>query len=91
MIKQDFVIAYLNIRSLGQGVQRVRKCCDIKNFFRKATPQSGVNASYSGSKTTRVPILKVHINGKINTIMEKKLKTNVWWDYMAINQLIKSM
>jgi hypothetical protein len=31
-----------------------------------------VNASYGGSKTTRVPIPKVHINGKINTIMEKK-------------------
>jgi len=67
----------LNIRSLGQGVQGVRKRCDIKNFFRKETPQLGVDASYGGSKMARVLILKVHINGKINTTMEKKLKTNV--------------
>jgi hypothetical protein len=36
-----------------------------------------VDASYSGSKTTRVIVLKVHINGKINTRMEKMLKINV--------------
>jgi hypothetical protein len=33
-----------------------------------------VDASYSGSKTTRVPVPKVHINGKINTRMEKNVK-----------------
>jgi hypothetical protein len=55
----------LNIRSLGQDVQGVRECCDIKNFVRKATPQSRVDASYNGSKTTRVPILKVHIMEKL--------------------------
>jgi hypothetical protein len=31
-----------------------------------------VNASYNGSKMARVPIPKVHINGKINTRIEKK-------------------
>jgi hypothetical protein len=36
-----------------------------------------VDASYSGSKAARVPIAKVHIIGKINTRMEKTLKTNV--------------
>jgi hypothetical protein len=37
-----------------------------------------VDASYIGSKATRVLAPKVHINGKINIIMEKKtLKTNV--------------
>jgi hypothetical protein len=34
-------------------------------------------ASYGASKTAKVPIPKVHINGKINTKMGKKLKTNV--------------
>jgi hypothetical protein len=33
-----------------------------------------VDASYGGSKATRVPILKVHINGKNNTRMEKNVK-----------------
>jgi hypothetical protein len=32
-----------------------------------------VDASYDGSKATRVPIPKVHINGKINTIMDKNI------------------
>jgi hypothetical protein len=36
-----------------------------------------VYASYSGSKVARVPIPKVHINGKFNTRMEKTLNTNV--------------
>jgi hypothetical protein len=31
-----------------------------------------VDASYNGSKMARVPTPKVHINGKINTIMRKK-------------------
>jgi hypothetical protein len=34
-------------------------------------------ASYGASKVAKVPIPKVHINGKINIKMEKKLKTNV--------------
>jgi hypothetical protein len=38
MIKQDLVIDFLNIRSLGQGVQGVKKCCDIKNFKKKVAP-----------------------------------------------------
>jgi hypothetical protein len=38
-----------------------------------------VNVSYNGSRTTRVPIPKVPINGKNNTRMEKTLKTNVEW------------
>jgi hypothetical protein len=29
-------------------------------------------ASYGASKVAKVPIPKVHINGKINTTMEKK-------------------
>jgi hypothetical protein len=31
-----------------------------------------VDANYGGSKMAKVPIPKVHINGKINTRMEKK-------------------
>ncbi len=38
-----------------------------------------VDASYGGSKATRVLVPKVHINGKINIRMKKKLKTNVEW------------
>jgi hypothetical protein len=34
-------------------------------------------ASYGASKVAKVPIPKVHINGKINIKMEKNLKTNV--------------
>jgi hypothetical protein len=30
-------------------------------------------ASYGASKVAKVPIPKVHINGKINTTMEKKI------------------
>jgi hypothetical protein len=33
-----------------------------------------VDASYGGSKATRIPIPKVHVNGKINTKMEKNIK-----------------
>jgi hypothetical protein len=51
-----------------------------------------VDASYGGSKTTRVLVPKVHINGKINTIMENNmLKTNVSGPYVVINKLIKSI
>jgi hypothetical protein len=33
-----------------------------------------VDASYNGSKAARIPFLKVHVNGKINTRMEKNVK-----------------
>jgi hypothetical protein len=36
-----------------------------------------VDASYDGSKVAKVLVPKVHINGKINTRMEKTLKNNV--------------
>jgi len=50
-----------------------------------------LNASYSDSKVVRVPIPKVHINGKINTIMKKKKKPMFSGPYVMINQLIKSI
>jgi hypothetical protein len=34
----------------------------------------GVDASYGGSEAIRIPIPKVHINGKINSRMEKNIK-----------------
>jgi hypothetical protein len=37
----------------------------------------GVDASYGGSKATRILVPKVHTNGKINIKMEKTLKANV--------------
>jgi hypothetical protein len=33
-----------------------------------------VDASYGGSKAIRIPIPKVHVNGKINTRMKKRVK-----------------
>jgi len=33
---------------------------------------SWVNASYDGLKVARIQISKVHLNGKINIIIEKK-------------------
>jgi hypothetical protein len=46
-----------------------------------------VDASYDGSKTTRVLIPKVHINGKINTRMEKQSwKPMLSGPYVVINQ-----
>jgi hypothetical protein len=33
-----------------------------------------VDASYGGSKATRIPIPKIHVNGKISTKMEKNFK-----------------
>ncbi len=36
-----------------------------------------VDANYSRSKVVRIIFLKVHINGKNNTRMEKMLKINV--------------
>jgi hypothetical protein len=50
-----------------------------------------VDASYGGSKATKVPILEVHINGKINTRMKKRLKPMFSGPYVVINQLIKSI
>jgi hypothetical protein len=35
---------------------------------------SWVDASYGGSKVARVQIPKVHLNGKLNTKMEKNVK-----------------
>ncbi len=37
-----------------------------------------VIASYGGSKATKVLIPKIHINGKINTKMEKNIKNQCW-------------
>jgi hypothetical protein len=34
----------------------------------------GVDASYNGSKATKILVPKVHINGKINTRMENNVK-----------------
>jgi hypothetical protein len=36
-----------------------------------------VDATYNGPKAAKILVPKVHINGKINTRMEKNLKTNV--------------
>jgi hypothetical protein len=33
-----------------------------------------INASYNSSKGAKIPVPKVHINGKINTRMEKTIK-----------------
>ncbi len=53
---------------------------------------SWVNASYDGLKVARVQVSKVHLNGKINIIMEKKtLKINVEWALYGIIQLTKSI
>jgi hypothetical protein len=38
-----------------------------------------VDASYGSSKLARIPVPKVHVNGKINIRMVKTLKTNVLW------------
>jgi hypothetical protein len=35
---------------------------------------TGVDASYGGSKAIRVLVPKVHINGKINTMIEENIK-----------------
>jgi hypothetical protein len=52
----------------------------------------GVDASYNGSKVTRVPIPKVHVNGKINTKMENNCQKPMFSEpYVVINQLIKSI
>jgi hypothetical protein len=50
-----------------------------------------VDASYIGSKMAKVPIPKVHINGKINIRMEKSLKPMFSGPYVVINQLINSI
>ncbi len=38
-----------------------------------------VDTSYGGSKATRILVPKIHINGKINTRMEQKLKRLECW------------
>jgi hypothetical protein len=48
-------------------------------------------ARYGASKQAKVPTPKVHINGKINTRMEKKFKPMFSGPYVVINQLIKSI
>ncbi len=40
----------------------------------KLSPLLKVDASYGGSKLTRILVPKVHINGKINITMEKNVK-----------------
>jgi hypothetical protein len=49
-----------------------------KNFFFElqchTNSMAWVDASYGDSEVARVPIPKVHIYGKINTKMEKKVK-----------------
>jgi hypothetical protein len=42
--------------------------------FLKTNKQLWVDASYGGSKMARVPVQKVHVNGKINIKMEKYVK-----------------
>lgn len=42
MIFTNLVIASMNVRSLGQGIQGVRKRRKLRNFFRKAEPQPQV-------------------------------------------------
>jgi hypothetical protein len=48
----------------------------------------GVDANYNGSKTTRIPILKVHINGKLTLEWKKNMFNG---PYVMINQLINSI
>jgi hypothetical protein len=36
------MIASLNIKSLGQGIQGIKQHCDIHKFFKKVSPQLGV-------------------------------------------------
>jgi hypothetical protein len=59
----------------NKNTPHINRCAQIYKFIEVFIYL--VNASYSGSKAARVPMPKVHINGKINTIMEKRLKTNV--------------
>jgi hypothetical protein len=49
----------------------------LKNFthrprLKTQCEEYGVDASYGGSKATRILVRKVHTNGKINIRMEKK-------------------
>jgi len=50
-----------------------------------------VDASYGGSKAPRDLVPKIHVNGKINIIMQKMLKPMLRGPYVVINQLIKSI
>ncbi len=56
------------------------------NYFMMGFGPTWVDASYGGSKVTRVPIPKVHINEKKTLKWKKMLKTNVQWAYVVINQ-----
>jgi hypothetical protein len=47
------------------------------NYFMMGFGPTWVDASYGGSKVTRVPIPKVHINEKKTLKWKKMLKTNV--------------
>lgn len=38
----NITLASWNVRSLGQGIQGVRKRCDIRNFLRRAEPQPDI-------------------------------------------------
>jgi hypothetical protein len=52
----------------------------------------GVDARYNHSKVPRIPVSKVHINGKINTRIEKKMfKPMFNGPDEVINQLITSI
>jgi hypothetical protein len=48
----------------------INRCAQIDKFIEIFI--YWVNTSYGGSKASSASIPKVHINGKINTIMEKK-------------------
>jgi hypothetical protein len=51
-----------------------------------------VDTSYGGSKVARNSMSKVHINGKINTKINKNCqKSMLSGPYVIINQLIKSI
>ncbi len=47
-------------------------------WFKITHLQTRVDASYGGSKATKIPIPKIHINGKINFRMEKNIKNQCW-------------
>jgi hypothetical protein len=49
-------------------------CYDVIAMILQLVANIKVDASYNGPKVARIPIPKVHINGKINTRMEKNIK-----------------
>ncbi len=56
----------------NKNIPCINRCAQIYKFIEVFI--YWVNASYGGSKVARVPIPKVHINGKINIRIEKLLK-----------------